>query len=372
METFKSSGKVTAKAVGNATITAKTADGTNLTASCQLTVTSATVLATGISLNKSSSIINVGSTESLLATVSPANATNKAVTWTSSDPNVATIQPTGSKTAMVIAKALGTATITATTTDGTNLSATCILTVTSQGGSGSCPSTLMLSALESDQPANNVGVELMLINSSLNLNGFNIQIKKDTGSENIQWKQVSRKYFSANGYGQVILARLEDATDDEREELLNEFCDIMSNVKNDELVIVELLKTNDCRFFPVLDTPTGIGKFYLDMATCANGVYRIYAPATATGCSFSYTGGPEGTLSWTTDEPVEIQLSKYGNTVSAPVIGISVVGVDKNVTSIKYYNQQGIESDTPFPGFNIKVTTYSDGTKVTKKVLCKQ
>ena len=230
----------------------------------------------------------------------------------------------------------------------------------------------MLSALDGDQSADNVGVELMLVNSSLNLNGFNIQIKKDVGSENIQWKQVSRKYFSANGDGHVILARLEDATDDERDDLLNEFCDVLSNVKSDELVIVELLKTNDCRFFPVLNTPTGIGKFYLNMAACEDGVYRIYAPATPTGCAFSYTGGPEGTVSWTTDEPVEIQLSKNGDIVNAPVMGISVVGIDKNVTGIKYYNLQGIESDTPFPGINIKVTTYSDGTKSAKKILYKQ
>ena len=81
--------------------------------------------ATGISLNKTSTSIQRGNTETLTATITPNNATNKTVTWTTSDPSVATVSSDG----VVTAVSIGNATITATTNDGTNLSASCEVTV---------------------------------------------------------------------------------------------------------------------------------------------------------------------------------------------------------------------------------------------------
>ena len=123
--TVSSNGLVTAKAVGNATITARTTDGSNLSASCSVTVEQSSVLATSISLNKTSAELNTGGTLQLTATVLPSNATNKAVTWTTSNSSVATVSSNG----LVTAKNPGNATITARTTDGSNLSATCYITV---------------------------------------------------------------------------------------------------------------------------------------------------------------------------------------------------------------------------------------------------
>ncbi len=125
--TVDQNGKVTAKAAGTANITATTTDGSNLSATCKVTVTSSTVLATGISFNKPSMSLAVGNTETLVATVTPSNATNKNVTWSSSNTSVATVDQNGK----VTAKTVGTANITATTTDGTNLTATCQVTVIS-------------------------------------------------------------------------------------------------------------------------------------------------------------------------------------------------------------------------------------------------
>ena len=86
----------------------------------------AATLATGISLNKSAlSFTTAGQTATLTATVTPEDATDKSVTWTSSNTAVATVSNTG----VVTAVAEGTATITATTNDGTNLSAQCTITV---------------------------------------------------------------------------------------------------------------------------------------------------------------------------------------------------------------------------------------------------
>ncbi|MGM9687107.1 MAG: leucine-rich repeat protein [Bacteroidaceae bacterium] len=85
-----------------------------------------TVLATGVSLNKTAVTLNsVGQTATLIATVAPDNVSNSNVTWTSSNNGVATVSNTG----IVTAVANGTATITATTDDGTDLAATCAVTV---------------------------------------------------------------------------------------------------------------------------------------------------------------------------------------------------------------------------------------------------
>ena len=83
------------------------------------------ISAEGLVLDKSSLILEAGKTAVLNATVTPDNASTKAVKWTSSDEKVATVDDGGT----VLGVAPGTATITATTTDGTNLSASCQVTV---------------------------------------------------------------------------------------------------------------------------------------------------------------------------------------------------------------------------------------------------
>ena len=50
-----------------------------------------------------------------------------------------------------------------------------------------------------------------------------------------------------------------------------------------------------------------------------------------------------------------------------------ITGIDnvasKNVAGIKYYNMIGVESDVPFQGANIEVTTYTDGSRTTRKIM---
>ena len=128
--TVSSTGVVTAKSVGSATITATTTDGTNKTATCQVSVYATP--ATGISLNKTSATLKVNETVTLSATVTPTSATNRKVSWKSSDESVATVSSTG----VVTAKSIGNANITATTTDGTNISATCKVSVVETPATG--------------------------------------------------------------------------------------------------------------------------------------------------------------------------------------------------------------------------------------------
>lgn len=76
-------------------------------------------------MNKTTATLTVGATETLSATVAPADATNKSVQFTSSDETIATVTPVQGKVTAVKA---GTATITATTSNGKT--ATCEVTVT--------------------------------------------------------------------------------------------------------------------------------------------------------------------------------------------------------------------------------------------------
>ena len=117
-----SNGVVTAKKAGTATITVATADG-NKTATCTVTVKAKTISVTGVTLNKTSATLTEGDTLTLTATVAPTNATNKNVTWKSSDTTVATVS-----NGVVTAKKAGTATITVMTADGSK-TATCTVTV---------------------------------------------------------------------------------------------------------------------------------------------------------------------------------------------------------------------------------------------------
>jgi uncharacterized protein YjdB len=126
-----SSGNVYGVSDGSATITVTTADG-NKTASCTVTVSSGgggNVSVIGVSLDKTTSSITIGGTYTLTATVAPANATNKNVTWSSSNTAVATVSSNG----LVSGVSAGSATITVTTSDG-GYTASCYVNVNSGGG----------------------------------------------------------------------------------------------------------------------------------------------------------------------------------------------------------------------------------------------
>lgn len=82
------------------------------------------VAVTGISLNKSSTSISVGNSETLEATIAPANATNQGVSWATTDSSVATVDQTGKVTGVYA----GSAVIVATSKDGGKTD-TCSVTV---------------------------------------------------------------------------------------------------------------------------------------------------------------------------------------------------------------------------------------------------
>ena len=115
-------GTVTAVSAGNATITVTTEDG-NHTARCEVVVTDP-IPVSGVSLSQTELSLVKGATATLSATVVPADATNKKVTWSSNNTSIATVE-----NGTVTAVSAGNATITVTTEDG-NHTATCEVTVT--------------------------------------------------------------------------------------------------------------------------------------------------------------------------------------------------------------------------------------------------
>lgn len=119
-------GLVTGVAAGTAVITAKANDGSNKSATFTVTVTKKVIKVTKISLSASTLLTKVGRTEKITATVTPTNADNREVTWSSSAPTVASVDQSGN----IIAKSVGNATITVTAKDGSGVTATCWVNVT--------------------------------------------------------------------------------------------------------------------------------------------------------------------------------------------------------------------------------------------------
>jgi len=167
-----SDGTVTAKAVGTATITATSNNGKSATAT--VTVTKDDVAVTSVSVSPASLSLTVGDTGELTATVSPSNATDKTLTWKSSNTSVATVSD-----GTVTAKAAGTATITATSNNGKVGTATVKVT--------NPVSTLKVSNFSTNKGTSAVaGTQVMLMASAEGGSG-SYQYAFKVQSENDQW-----------------------------------------------------------------------------------------------------------------------------------------------------------------------------------------
>ena len=124
--TVSETGNVIAIKVGDAMITATSVSDNSKKAGCAVTVTEKTIAVTEVKLDKENLPMTVGEKFTLTASVSPENATNKSLTWSSSDESVATVSDKGEITAV---KA-GDATITVTSVSDNSKKADCVVTVT--------------------------------------------------------------------------------------------------------------------------------------------------------------------------------------------------------------------------------------------------
>lgn len=107
----------------------------------------------------------------------------------------------------------------------------------------------------------------------------------------------------------------------------------------------------------------GIFTFQIKCAEDAvSGTYDALINRTvySTGIAEDQTNGVDGYGANT-----EFQYQVIGSSVT----GVNDVNAAKNVSSVKYYNIAGVESNVPFEGVNVVVTTYEDGTKAATKVI---
>ncbi len=127
--TLNSDGTITGTptAEGTSTVTVKAENSAGSTSKdYTLNIKPAMVPVTGLELNKNSLTLQEKGSNTLTVTVKPADATNKDVTWESSDTDIATVSEDGTVTAI----SAGRATITATAADASGASASCEVTVT--------------------------------------------------------------------------------------------------------------------------------------------------------------------------------------------------------------------------------------------------
>ena len=154
-----SAGYVIPRGEGTTVITVKSKDG-NHTATCNVTVFIPHV--TDVSLNKNSVELYKGDSETLTATITPSNAIDKTITWSSSDNSIVTVSSSGK----ITAQKPGTATITVTTKDGGYV-AKCTVVVKQK--------PLKVSA--------SIGMAIKTTSNSIQ-KGVSVTIKASGGSEN--------------------------------------------------------------------------------------------------------------------------------------------------------------------------------------------
>ena len=118
---------VTPVALGTATVTVRTNDGSELSASCEIEV--APTFVESLMLDVDSLTMFVNDELQINAIIEPSYATDPTVTWESSGTEIVEIQPIEGNSVIVIARGVGTAVITAYTNDGTELTASCVVEV---------------------------------------------------------------------------------------------------------------------------------------------------------------------------------------------------------------------------------------------------
>ena len=147
--TVDANGKVTAVAVGTANITATAASG--ISASCKITVVetpaaSVTIDKTAMGITGDNLQMHVGDTKAIKVTVAPETTTDKSVTYTSSNPSVASVDGKGTITAL----AVGETTITITAKSGVRTTITVKVVATEVTSVSLNKTTLTLKATESE------------------------------------------------------------------------------------------------------------------------------------------------------------------------------------------------------------------------------
>lgn len=162
--TIDSKGELTTTGIGTTTITCTAHNG--VSAQCKVTVNP--VLVSSITLNKTEAEMVVGENLNLTATIAPDNATDKSVTWSSTNEAVAVVDENG----LVTAVGSGTCQIKATANDGSGKTASCLVTVEKNN---------KLTVTDMTQCSGGQGVLNVLLSDEETIMGFQFDLQLPTG-----------------------------------------------------------------------------------------------------------------------------------------------------------------------------------------------
>lgn len=162
--TVNSSGFLSTTGVGSTTIKCTAANG--VSAQCVVTVNP--LLVSSIALNNTEAELVVGETLNMATTITPSNATNKSVTWSSTNEAVAVVSESGQVTAV----GSGTCQIKATANDGSGKTASCLVAVEKNN---------KLTVTDMTQCSGGQGVLNVLLSDEETVMGFQFDLELPTG-----------------------------------------------------------------------------------------------------------------------------------------------------------------------------------------------
>ncbi len=291
-----------------------------------------TVAVTGVSLTPANATLDIGNTQNLSATVAPSNATNQAVSFSSSNTNVATVNGSG----VVTAIAAGTATITVTTTDGNRTDTTSITVNPATSGQTPFANHVIPGQIEfedfdnggqgiayNDADASNNG------NSYRTNEGVDIQAASEGGfnigwTSNGEWLEYTVNVPSAGDYDVDI--RYASRTKDGIVRILSDGTDKTGNI--------DLPTTGGWQSYQTVTTSVNLsaGSQVLRVEIIENGINLNYM-------SFEAAGGNNGGGGTPSTLVIEAEdFNNTGGTFNDAFAGGPGLGVNDNATNINYVN----------------------------------
>lgn len=221
-----------------------------------------------------------------------------------------------------------------------------------------------------DQSAANTEVQLNLYNSNDDLNAIQLGILAENGAEfkMTMDEDENEHYIWLNGA--YILTNWEGKSDNWKNK--NVYANMLfgENVADGKLTLLMNMNKAECYTYPAADGI--IGYFVMDLSNVPDGegvtiakISTVFADSNFGDTAAHGYNVLDEQNEQNADGDYIVKVDKTGDNVTA----INVVEVTKNVSNVKYYNMQGIESATPFQGVNIMVKTYEDGTTSTSKIV---
>ena len=333
-------GVVTTLKAGEAVIIATTTDGTDLSASC--TVTVKPILVSSITLDKQTAEVLRDEKVTLSATVSPADADNTTLVWTSSDETVATVQD-----GVVTTLKVGEAVITATTTDGTELSASCTVTV----------KPILVSFIALDKQTAEVlrGETVELKATFFPEDADNTTLVWTSSDETVATVQDGVVTTLKSGRAVITVSTTDGSN-------LSSTCMVTVKPKYEMVPAEVTLETGETVQLSISDgeNTLSVSKFLWVSQDSKIASVDNSGLVTCVG---------EGITTITA-----VAMDGSGLTATCFIIakanGIGEVQADKTVQVI-YYSATGEASDTPHKGLNMVKRTYQDGRVEVRKEICK-